>query len=299
MATKKKIRFFIQTKLMLYNSFEEDLVKKKKEGFVLLVLCLHLKGICTGPDTIYSSFINTELLMILLPSWPFIIFAFFFISTLSLFSSCSSTFDRKMKLSLLFTSISTIFYIASASQLDLGHELVKRDHGVPYASLPNTNCAVPSTCSSISGTPNCRCSDTITVCLNEARNFCWGSISLNSTSCPSVPESCSSVFTGNNPTCLCNDKNVLCVDQKNNYCYGAINAGAVTLQPIPNANPSSAVPSGATPSAGASGNPNMSVIGAPTNVAAATPTQASGSDRLTVTSMLTLGCALAAYIAIH
>lgn len=199
-----------------------------------------------------------------------------------------------MKLSLLYTSISTIFYIASASQLDLGgHGLVKRDHGVPYDSLPNGNCSVPSTCSSIPGTPNCRCSNTITVCLNDAGNFCWGSLSLNSTTCPPVPETCSSAFTNNNPTCLCDDKNVLCVDQKNNYCYGAIAAGAVTLQPIPNANPSSSA------SSSASGNPNMPVISASSNGASAAPTQGSGSEKLATTSMLTLGCALVAYIAIH
>lgn len=206
--------------------------------------------------------------------------------------------------------MSTIFYIASASQPDfIGHGLVKRDHGVPYATLPNTNCAVPSTCSSISGTPNCRCSDTITVCLNESGNFCWGSLTLTSTSCPSIPDTCSGVFTGNSPTCLCNDKNVLCVDQKNNYCYGAINAGAVSLLPIPNANPSSsAVPSASgsvvpsssvVPSAGVSGNPSMPVINAPSNGATATPTQASGSNKLKVTSTFALGCALVVYIATH
>ncbi|KAL9552719.1 hypothetical protein MBANPS3_003631 [Mucor bainieri] len=191
-----------------------------------------------------------------------------------------------MKLSLLLTtSISTLFYIASASQqFDVNPvALEKRDHGLPYASLPSTTCATPSTCSSISGTVTCRCSDTVTTCINTSGHYCWGSISLNSTSCPTVPDSCSSTLTGTTTSCL-------------------LNAGAVSILPIPYA-ASSAVSASASASASipvASGttNPSMTVVGAPSVAASATPST-SGSNTLATTSgMLTLGCAaLIAYIA--
>ncbi|KAF1804799.1 hypothetical protein V8B55DRAFT_1496982 [Mucor lusitanicus] len=210
-----------------------------------------------------------------------------------------------MKLSLLFTtSISTLFYIASASQqFDVNPvALEKRDHGLPYASLPSATCATPSTCSSISGTVTCRCSDTVTTCINTSGQYCWGSISLNSTSCPTVPESCSSTLTGTTTSCLCNDKNVLCVDNANNYCYGSVNAGAVSVLPIPYAASSSASASASAsssiPVASGTTNPTMSVVGAPSIAASATPST-SGSNTLTTSGMLSLGCAaLIAYIAI-
>ncbi|CAO0803658.1 unnamed protein product [Mucor circinelloides] len=194
--------------------------------------------------------------------------------------------------------------MASASQqFDVNPvTLEKRDHGLPYASLPSATCATPSTCSSISGTVTCRCSDTVTTCINTSGQYCWGSISLNSTSCPTVPASCSSTLTGTTTSCLCNDKNVLCVDNANNYCYGSVNAGAVSILPIPYA-ASSAVSASASassiPVASGTTNPTMSVVGAPSIVASATPST-SGSNKLTTAgSMLTLGsAALIAYFAI-
>ncbi|CEP12709.1 hypothetical protein [Parasitella parasitica] len=196
-----------------------------------------------------------------------------------------------MKLSLLLTtSISTLFYIASASQID-GH-LLKRDHGLPYASLPSASCATPSTCSNIPGTVTCRCSDTVTTCLNTSGQYCWGSISLNSTSCPTVPDSCKSTMTGTTTSCLCNDKNVLCVDNANNYCYGSVANGAVSVLPIPYA----ASASSSVPVASGSANPTMSVVSAP-SVSPSTTPAASGSNKLTSGTALTLGCAvLVAYI---
>ncbi|KAI8646949.1 hypothetical protein BD408DRAFT_409489 [Parasitella parasitica] len=198
-----------------------------------------------------------------------------------------------MKLSLLLTSsISTLFYIASASQID-GH-LFKRDHGLPYASLPSASCAIPTTCSKITGNVSCRCSDTVTTCINTSGQFCWGSISLNSTTCPNVPDSCKSTMTGTTTSCLCNDKNVLCVDNANNYCYGSVNNGAVSILPIPYA--ASAAASSAVPVASGSANPTMSVVGTSSISPSATPA-ASGSNKLASGSALALGCAaLIAYI---
>jgi hypothetical protein len=212
-----------------------------------------------------------------------------------------------MKLSLLFTTLSTIFYIASAqsSTENGGFSLVKRDHGLPYATLPSATCATPASCSNIATPVTCRCSDVLTTCQNTAGQFCWGSKSLNSTSCPTMPTSCTSASFGSRAaTCLCNSQNVLCVDNANNYCYGSIAAGnTVSVIPIPNAAPSSAsaslpASSAAVPSAAAT-NPSMSVIGAPSNSVASTPTQTSGSNQLTAKYILTLGCALVAYVAIH
>ena len=204
-----------------------------------------------------------------------------------------------MKLSLILTtSISTLFYIASAASPFDAHSvaLEKRDHGLPYATLPSATCATPSTCSSISGNVTCRCSDTITTCINTSGQYCWGSISLNSTSCPTVPDSCKSTLTGTTTSCLCNSANVLCVDNANNYCYGSVTAGAVSILPIPYAASSSAsasVSASASASASASiaagsgnTNPTMSVVGAPSVAASATPST-SGSNKLTTGSILT------------
>lgn len=212
-----------------------------------------------------------------------------------------------MKLSLLFTSLSTIFYIASAQSNTEhgGFSLVKRDHGLPYATLPSTTCATPASCSNIATPVTCRCSDELTTCQNTSGQFCWGSKNLNSTSCPTMPSSCTSASFGTRTaTCLCNSQNVLCVDNANNYCYGSISGGTVSVVPIPNAAANSTtvaanstVPAAASPAAT---NPSMSVIGAPSNpVAASTPTQASGSNQLGAKYILTLGCALVAYVAIH
>lgn len=206
-----------------------------------------------------------------------------------------------MKLSLLLTtSISTLFYIASAASPFDVHPvaLEKRDHGLPYATLPSATCATPSTCSSISGNVTCRCSDTITTCINTSGQYCWGSISLNSTSCPTVPDSCTSTLTGTTTSCLCDSTNVLCVDNANNYCYGAISGSVVSVLPIPYAASASASASASVAVGGGTTNPTMSVVDAPSVAASATPST-SGSNKLAGGSILTLGCAaLIAYIAI-
>lgn len=209
-----------------------------------------------------------------------------------------------MKLSLLYTSISALFYIASAqSNVEQGgFSLVKRDHGLPYATLPSATCATPAACSNIATPVNCRCSDILTTCQNTGGQFCWGSKSLNSTSCPTMPDSCSSAsFGSRTATCLCNSQNILCVDNANNYCYGSVSGSTVSVIPIPDAAPSAAASSSgassAVPSAGATSNPSMSVNGAPSNAAGATATPTSGSTQLNTKSLLTVGCAIVAYIA--
>ncbi|GAA5798866.1 hypothetical protein EDC94DRAFT_545503 [Helicostylum pulchrum] len=208
-----------------------------------------------------------------------------------------------MKLSLLFASLSAIFYIASAADIEKGgFSLVKRDHGLPYATLPSTTCATPAACSNIAIPVTCRCSDIVTTCQNTAGQFCWGSKTLNSTSCPTMPGSCAeSSFGTRTAACLCNSQNILCVDNANNYCYGSVTGNTVNVAPIPNAAPGSS-PSGASavpPAAGSNGVPTSSVIGGPSNTDANTATVSSGSDKLAIKSILTFGGALVAYMAIH
>lgn len=205
-----------------------------------------------------------------------------------------------MKLSLLFTSLSAFFYIASAADIEKGgFSLVKRDHGLPYATLPSTTCAMPAACSNIAIPVTCRCSDIVTTCQNTAGQFCWGSKTLNSTSCPTMPSSCAeSSFGTRTASCLCNSQNILCVDNANNYCYGSVTGSTVNVLPIPNAAPSSAS-SGASSAAGSNGVPTSSVIGGPSSTNANTATVSSGSDKLATKSILTFGCALVAYMAIH
>lgn len=219
-----------------------------------------------------------------------------------------------MKLSSVLASICTAVYVVSAYEevhdfMD-GHQmLVKRDHGLPYSTLPSTTCATPSSCSNIGGTVTCRCSDTITTCVNTSGQYCWGSIALNQTSCPSVPTSCSSTLTGTSTTCLCNSQNVLCVDNANNYCYGSVVSGSVAITALPYAASSaassavsSAVSSAASTAASSGTNPTMSVIGAPSNNAnAPTTSPTSGSNKLTTTaSLVTFASAfITYYLAIH
>jgi hypothetical protein len=116
-----------------------------------------------------------------------------------------------------------------------------------------------------------------------------------------MPDSCaSSSFGSRTATCLCNNQNILCVDNANNYCYGSISGSTVAVIPIPDAAPSAAssAVSSAVPSAGATANPSMNVNGAPSN-AAPTTTPTSGSNQLNTKSLLTVGCAIVAYIATH
>ncbi|KAI9348836.1 hypothetical protein BD770DRAFT_395079 [Pilaira anomala] len=214
-----------------------------------------------------------------------------------------------MKLSLLFTSLSAIFYIASAVNTEKGgYSLVKRDHGLPFDTLPSNTCATPAACSNIATPVTCRCSDILTTCQNSSGQFCWGSKSLNSTTCPTMTNSCTeSSFGTRTASCLCNASNILCVDNANNYCYGAITGNTVNPQPIPNAAPGSASSvsasgasaSAATPAVGSNGAPTMSVVGAPSNSNANAPTEQSASDKLTTTFILSFTCALIAFIATH
>ncbi|OBZ85540.1 hypothetical protein A0J61_06410 [Choanephora cucurbitarum] len=223
-----------------------------------------------------------------------------------------------MKLSLLLSSLSAFVCTASASTLIItdnfvgGHGLAKRDKRIPYSNLPSTTCNVPSTCSSIGGNVSCRCSDIMTTCINTQGQYCWGSSTLTSTSCPTIPDSCKSTLAST-ASCLCNSNNVLCVDNSNTYCYGTISGSNVSLTAIPYAQSSgqgyvfasstAAAASSAAPAATSSASlaNTMSVEGAPsgspTAEASASPT--SGSNKLTGSSSLALGLAMVAYMALY
>ncbi|KAI8343829.1 hypothetical protein BD560DRAFT_411852 [Blakeslea trispora] len=221
-----------------------------------------------------------------------------------------------MKLSLLLSSFSALVCTASASSLIIsdnfvgGHGLAKRDKRIPYSNLPSTTCNVPSTCSSIGGNVSCRCSDVMTTCINTQGQYCWGSSTLTSTSCPAVPDSCKSTLAST-ASCLCNSTNVLCVDNSNTYCYGAISGGAVSLAPIPYAQSSgqsyvfassTATASSVAPAATSAGSPNtMSVENVPSGSpsAASSPSPSSGSSQLTGSSSLAFGLAMVAYMALY
>ncbi|KAI8973345.1 hypothetical protein BDF20DRAFT_881885 [Mycotypha africana] len=207
-----------------------------------------------------------------------------------------------MKLTFILATLTSTLYTAFAfdgyyyKSHSSNNQLVKRDHGLPYDTLPTaSNCAVPPTCSKIPGNVTCRCSDTLTTCINNSGQYCWGSISLNSTSCPTMPNSCTSTFTGTTTSCLCNDKNILCVDNANNYCYGSItNGNTVAVTAIPYA-PSTPITSSAAATNNAA--PTMSVVGAPSNAATAVPTTTtSGSAKALHVEILSgFICAFVAY----
>ncbi|KAI8889526.1 hypothetical protein K501DRAFT_282200 [Backusella circina FSU 941] len=207
-----------------------------------------------------------------------------------------------MKLSLLLTTFSTVLYTVSADISFYSNTLMKRDHGLPYASLPSTTCATPTACSNIDQPVTCRCSNDLTTCQNSAGQYCWGSISMNSTSCPSVPSTCSSAFSGTTPTCLCNSQTMLCVDNANNYCYATItNSGssavaAQTAIPYASSAASSAVASGSS-TAGA--NPTMGTSSGADPNSGGNPTASSGSEQISSKFWITAGCAVLAYAAIH
>ncbi|EIE77575.1 hypothetical protein G6F46_002381 [Rhizopus delemar] len=177
-----------------------------------------------------------------------------------------------MKLSLLLISFSAVFAAVSAYGYG-SFGLAKRDHGLPYSTLPSTSCTAPSACSSISGTVNCRCNDAIIVCVNDNNQYCWGSSTLTSSSCPTIPTSCSSSLTGSSSSCLCNSNNVLCVDNANNYCYGSISSGTVSITAIPNAAAAASSSSSAISSAIASSSivPVNASISASSSIAASSP----------------------------
>ncbi|KAI9300807.1 hypothetical protein BJ944DRAFT_272433 [Cunninghamella echinulata] len=119
----------------------------------------------------------------------------------------------------------------------------KRDTGLPYEALPaNNNCQAPKICSQLNSMNNnnaniqCRCNDILTICKNNVNQYCWGSVSLHNTNCPTIPDPCHTDFNST-VSCLCNDKNVLCIDQYNHYCYGTIHSSnssqtSVSIQPL-------------------------------------------------------------------
>src|SRR5690242_20345990 len=97
----------------------------------------------------------------------------------------------------------------STSDLEQLHQLFKRETGLPFDTLPGTQCSIPTACNNISNgnstNLNCRCNNILNVCKNSSGQYCWGSVSLTqTTNCPSVPTSCSSSFQ-EQPTCLCNN----------------------------------------------------------------------------------------------
>ncbi|ORY98568.1 hypothetical protein BCR43DRAFT_487754 [Syncephalastrum racemosum] len=149
----------------------------------------------------------------------------------------------------------TIIFIVAT--LAAGESTVwKRDYPLPYDTLPESACAVPSACSNIQSPAVCRCNSVVTVCHNDAGQFCWGSETLNATSnCPAIPEPCNSEFNSTQ-SCLCNDSAVLCVDSYDHYCYAtAVTTGSsgVSLAAIPtSAIASSSISSSSTSSSSSS-----------------------------------------------
>ncbi|KAL0073199.1 hypothetical protein F4703DRAFT_1899323 [Phycomyces blakesleeanus] len=129
------------------------------------------------------------------------------------------------------------------------NRLFKREDKLPFATLPNANCGAPTVCSNIDQNITCRCNDVLTVCENTSGQFCWGSKTLTSNSCPTIPTSCSSEFNGT-ASCLCSGSQVLCVDSYNHYCYGtyqtdSTGSASVAIAAIPDAGSSAAVSSAA------------------------------------------------------
>ncbi|KAI8890678.1 hypothetical protein K501DRAFT_328276 [Backusella circina FSU 941] len=204
----------------------------------------------------------------------------------------------KMKLTSLLTALSAVVYTASAySDYEFG-SLVKRDHGLPFDTLPSASCSTPTACQNITQPATCRCSNELTTCENTQGQFCWGSTNLNITSCPSIPTACASSFSGTTPSCLCNSEKMLCVDEKNNYCYATItgtgSAAVASAASLPYASSSGAASSGAAASSTVS-NPSASSEGVSTNPTAA----ASGADQLTNKRWIAASLAVLAYIASH
>ncbi|KAI9281122.1 hypothetical protein BY458DRAFT_499644 [Sporodiniella umbellata] len=216
-----------------------------------------------------------------------------------------------MKLSLLLTSFSALVCATSAYEVGT-FGLMKRDHGLPYNSLPSTTCSAPSACSNIGTTVTCRCNDQITVCVNNNKQYCWGSQTLRSNACPTMPTTCSSSLTGSSTSCLCNGNNVLCVDNANNYCYGSVSAGAVSVTALPDAavNAASSSVSSLLPSANtslpASSSPaptqsqsGIPTVDAPSIAPSPSTTLTSGSSQSGAHTLLTLASMMVVYLAIY
>ncbi|KAI8384456.1 uncharacterized protein BYT42DRAFT_562588 [Radiomyces spectabilis] len=154
---------------------------------------------------------------------------------------------------LSFFSVAILSVVAASDAVEELHFLFKRDKKLPFNELPNTNCGAVSSCSNIQGSFSCRCNDVLTVCQND-KQFCWGSKTLQSNECPSIPAPCSNQFNGT-ASCLCNSEHVLCVDSYNNYCFGNV-AGtgpqaSVSVGPIPVSGSPSSPSSSPSPSTSA------------------------------------------------
>ncbi|KAG1470757.1 hypothetical protein G6F56_002496 [Rhizopus delemar] len=202
-----------------------------------------------------------------------------------------------MKLGLLAT-FSSLICLASANVFE---SFVKRDHGLPYSSLPSGSCSVPSSCSNIGSNVTCHCNDVITICVNSNSQYCWGSETLTSSSCPAIPTSCNSTLTGTQSNCLCNSNNVLCVDNANNYCYGAISGSSVSLVSLPVSSSAATSTTAASASTTSAAGAGVSTVNAPsgatTSSTATTTSSTSGSNQITASSMFTLACVFAVYMA--
>ncbi|KAI8970964.1 hypothetical protein BDB01DRAFT_813137 [Pilobolus umbonatus] len=191
-----------------------------------------------------------------------------------------------MKLSLLISTLSAFVYVTAAA------ELYKREYGLPFETLPSTQCVVPTSCSSIGTNLNCHCNSELINCRTaDNTKFCWGSPSLNMDICPAMPDSCASTLAAGAVKCLCNAKSVLCVDNRNNYCYGTISGSTVTLASIPVSPPAA---NATTPSTNQN-TPGMSTAAVPSGSTNTVPVyNASGDSQsiqtnLIMTTMLIMG----------
>ncbi|KAI9030074.1 hypothetical protein CLU79DRAFT_733941 [Phycomyces nitens] len=172
-------------------------------------------------------------------------------------------------------SLAIISVAASSFESTNTNQLFKREDKLPFATLPNANCAAPTVCSNIDQNITCRCNDVLTVCENTSGQFCWGSKTLTSNSCPTVPTSCSSEFNGA-ANCLCSGNQVLCVDSYNHYCYGtyqseASGGASVVIAPIPDA-----------PSASSASSASSAAVSASVPVSAAASASVSGAPAGTI-----------------
>ncbi|SAL97673.1 hypothetical protein [Absidia glauca] len=159
---------------------------------------------------------------------------------------------------------------------------------LPFDTLPKANCQVPTVCGQVKNV-QCRCDDTITVCMNESRQYCWGSQTLHQTSgCPSIPSACASTFNST-ASCLCNSTNLLCIDQYSHVCYGAIQGGSVSLLPLGGISPaSSSIPPMSSSSSMSPTSSSPSPSSKPSGTMAATSTPIPNHGNPSLSSSLAL-----------
>lgn len=163
----------------------------------------------------------------------------------------------------------TIFALASLTTVTLA------SGNLPFDTLPKANCQVPTVCGQVKNV-QCRCDDTITVCMNESHQYCWGSQTLHQTSgCPSIPSACASTFNST-ASCLCNSTNLLCIDQYSHVCYGAVQGNSISLLPLGGMSPPAAISSSSIPPSSSSMPPSSSSPSLP-------PSKPSGSMAATST----------------